>query len=481
MFENIFKKIDDLIWKDSGCDSELDYAEQTSWILFLKWLDDYEKDEKIKSELENKKFKPIFEDEYKWSNWAIKRDSDGKINLNDSLRGPDLIDFINLKLFPYLGNFKNLAENIDTFEYKIGIIFSELRNEIQDGFILRGVLDEVDKLEFRSDEQKHELSVLYESKIQNMGNAGRTGGQYYTPRPLIKTIVKLVNPKIGEVIYDGASGSCGFLVEAFEHIKNSKSLTSTELRKLQSFSLYGKEKKNLAYIIGMMNMILHGIESPNIIRTNTLEENILDIQDKDRVDIVLANPPFGKGEQTQIQENFPLKSSETAYLFLQHFIKKLKIGGRTGIVIKNTFLSNGDAKLLRKELLETCNVHIILDLPSKVFTAGVHTVVLFFEKGKPTKNIWHYELNLDRNLGKTNALNEKDLEEFIKFSKTKQESENSWNKNINNINKDTWDLSLSNPNKVEKVDNRTPEEIISEIEQLDVKAKDSLKTIKELL
>ena len=191
MFENIFKKIDDLIWKDAGCDSELDYAEQSSWILFLKWLDDYEKDEKVKSELENKKFKPLFEDEYKWSNWAIKRDSEGKINLNDSLRGPDLIDFINLKLFPYLGNFKNLAENINTFEYKIGIIFSELRNEIQDGFILRGVIDEVDKLEFRSDEQKHELSVLYESKIQNMGNAGRTGGQYYTPRPLIKTIVKL--------------------------------------------------------------------------------------------------------------------------------------------------------------------------------------------------------------------------------------------------------------------------------------------------
>ncbi len=481
MFEQVFKNIDDLIWKDSGCDSELDYAEQSSWVLFLKWLDDYEKDEKIKSELENKKFIPIFEGEFKWSNWAVKRTSDGKIDLSENLTGPDLIDFVNSKLFPYLGNLKSLAKGIDTFEYKIGTIFSELRNEIQDGYILRGILEQVDKLEFRSDEQKHELSVLYESKIQNMGNAGRTGGQYYTPRPLIKTIVKLINPKIGEVVYDGASGSCGFLVEAFEHIKNSKSLTSTELRKLQSSTLYGKEKKNLAYIIGIMNMILHGIGSPNIVRTNTLEENILDIQDKDRVDVVLANPPFGKGEQTQIQENFPLKSSETAYLFLQHFIKKLKIGGRAGIIIKNTFLSNGDAKLLRKELLETCNVHTILDLPSKVFTAGVHTVVLFFEKGKPTKNIWYYELNLDRNLGKTNPLNEKDLEEFIKLSKTKQESENDWNKNIDSINKDTWDLSVNNPNKVEKVDKRKPKEIIKEIEELDFQINQSIKSIKELL
>ena len=481
MFEQTFKNIDDLIWKDSGCDSELDYAEQSSWILFLKWLDDYEKDEKIKSELENKKFKPIFESEFKWSNWAVRRTNDGKIDLSESLSGPDLIDFINLKLFPYLGNFKNLAKSVDTFEYKIGIIFSELRNEIQDGYILRGVLEYVDELEFRSDEQKHELSILYESKIQNMGNAGRTGGQYYTPRPLIKTIVKLVNPKIGEVVYDGASGSCGFLVEAFEHIKNNKSLTATELRKLQSSTLYGKEKKNLAYIIGMMNMILHGIESPNIIRTNTLEENILDIQDKDRVDVVLANPPFGKGEQSQIQENFPLKSSETAYLFLQHFIKKLKIGGRAGIIIKNTFLSNGDATLLRKELLETCNVHTILDLPSKVFTAGVQTVVLIFQKGKPTKNIWYYQLNLDRNLGKTNALNIKDLEEFVNFSKNKEVSKNSWSLDINNINKDTWDLSVDNPNTVEEVDNRTPQEIIKEIEELDLQANKVLREIKELL
>ncbi len=339
MFEQAFKNIDAAIWKDTGCDSELDYAEQSSWILFLKWLDDFEKDEETKAKLDNKKFNPIFKSEYRWSSWAVVKDKKGNVDFNKTLTGSDLIKFVNNKLFPYLSSFKNKTDNIDTIEYKIGVIFSELKNEIQDGYILRSVFNEVDKLQFRSDEQKHELSLLYESKIQNMGNAGRTGGQYYTPRPLIKTIVKLIKPKIGEIIYDGACGSCGFLVETFNYIKTSKSLTVSELKKLQSKTLFGREKKNLAYIVGMMNMILHGIESPNIIRTNTLEENIMDIQNKDRVDVILANPPFGGGEQVQVQENFPIKSGETAYLFLQHFIKKLKAGGRAGIIIKNTFLT----------------------------------------------------------------------------------------------------------------------------------------------
>ena len=481
MFEQTFKNIDAAIWKDSGCDSELDYAEQTSWILFLKWLDDYEIENEIKSKLNNKKYKSILDKAFKWSSWAVVKDSSGKIDHNKNILGKDLINFINNKLFPYLADFKNKIEDINTIEFKIGIIFSELKNEIQDGYILRDVLNAVDKLEFKSDEQKHELSVLYESKIQNMGNAGRTGGQYYTPRPLIKSIVKLINPKIGETVYDGASGSCGFLVEAFHHILNSKSLTTTELKRLELKTLYGKEKKNLAYIIGLMNMILHGIDSPNVIRTNTLEENILDIQNKDRVDIVLANPPFGGGEKSQVQENFPIKSGETAYLFLQHFIKKLKVGGRAAIIIKNTFLSNADAKFLRKEVLETCNLHTILNLPPKVFTAGVRTVVLFFDKGISTKRIFYYDLNLDRNLGLKNPLNEKDLNDFIHLYENKKESPNSWFKDYTDINKDNWDLTVVNPNQKEEIDDRSPEEIILEIEELDKQTAEILKSIKKFL
>jgi len=481
MFEQIFKNIDDFIWKDAGCDSELDYAEQTSWILFLKWLDDFEQDKQIKDKLDNKNFKSIFDKDYKWSSWAVVKTKEGKVDFNKSLTGDDITKFVNNKLFPYLANFKKITEDLNTIEYKIGIIFSELKNEIQDGYILRSILNEVDKLEFRSDEQKHELSVLYESKLQNMGNAGRNGGQYYTPRPLIKTIVNLVKPKIGETIYDGACGSAGFLVEAYNYIKENKSLTTSELKKLQNQTLYGKEKKNLAYIIGLMNMILHGIESPNIMRTNTLEENIMDIQNKDRVDIILANPPFGKGEQDQVQENFPIRSGETAYLFLQHFIKKLKAGGRAAIIIKNTFLSNGDAKNLRKQILEDCNLHTILDLPAKVFTAGVKTVVLFFEKGQTTNDIWYYQLNLDRTLGKTNALNEKDLNEFATLYKKRSNTENSWLINLKDIDKNNWDLSASNPNKKDTSDKRTPEQILAEIEKLDREAVEAMLAIKKEL
>ena len=481
MFEQIFKNIDDTFRKDSGCSTELDYAEQSSWILFLKWLDDYEHENKIKAELGNKNYTPILESEFQWNNWAVTKNSDGTIDHNKSLTGPDLKDFVDNQLFEYLKDFRTKAEDTQTIEYKIGEVFHELKNKLQDGYTLRDILDQVDKLKFNTNENKFELSSLYEDKIKNMGNAGRNGGEYYTPRPLINSIVKVINPKIGETVYDGAVGSAGFLVAAYENIKKTK-LTSQQLINLQTKTLYGVEKKPLAYIIGLMNMMLHGIESPNLTRRNTLEDNISEIQDKDRFDIVLANPPFGGGEKANIQENFPLKSSETAYLFLQHFIKILKKNGRAGVVIKNTFLSNGDAKELRKQLLSECNLYAVLDLPRGTFQgAGVETVVLFFEKSKPTEKIWYYHLNLDRNLGKTNPLNEKDLTEFVEAAKTQQLSDNSWLVDLATINKDTWDLTVNNPNTVEEVDNRTPQEIIAEIEKLDVQAAQALQAIKELL
>jgi len=255
VFEQTFKNINDILRKDAGCSTELDYAEQSSWILFLKWLDDYDKDKQTKTKLENKKFKPILDKDFQWSSWAVVKTKDGKVDFNKSPTGPDLKKFVDDKLFPYLSSFRNKAESSDVLEYKIGEIFSELKNKLQDGYTLKDMINEVDNLKFRTNEQKHELSALYEDKIKNMGNSGRNGGEYYTPRPLIKSIVKVIDPKIGETIYDGAVGSAGFLVEAFEHMRQSKSLTTTELKKLQTKTLYGVEKKSLAYIIGIMNMI----------------------------------------------------------------------------------------------------------------------------------------------------------------------------------------------------------------------------------
>jgi type I restriction enzyme M protein len=294
----------------------------------------------------------------------------------------------------------------------------------------------------------------------------------------------VVNPQIGETVYDGASGSAGFLCEAFDYLINSKKLSTKELETLQKNTLYGKEKKALAYIIGIMNMILHGVEAPNIIHTNTLAENLSDIQEKNRYDVVLANPPFGGKERAEVQQNFPIKTGETASLFMQHFVKILKAGGKAGIVIKNTFLSNTDnaSVSLRKLLLESCNLHTVLDLPGGTFTgAGVKTVVLFFEKGSPTKKIWFYQLNLGRNLGKTNPLNEKDLEDFIKLQKTKEESENSWTMRLADIDPNTFDLSAKNPNKKEEAALRNPEDILEEMKALDEESKDILNSILELL
>lgn len=470
MFEQALRTIDDVLRKDAGCSSELDYIEQTSWILFLKYLNDLEEERKKGASLADKKYDPILKGKFRWESWAAPKNTKGEIDHNTALTGGDLAEFVNNELFPHLRKFKTVATSPDTLEYKISEIFSELKNKIQSGYNLREILNVVDAMRFRTHAEKHELSHLYESRIGKMGNAGRNGGEYYTPRPLIRTIVKVVAPKVGERIYDGAVGSAGFLVEAFDYLKNSKKLSVSEMETLQKKTFYGKEKKSLAYIIGTMNMILHGIEAPNIMHTNTLSENLADIQEKDRYNIVLANPPFGGKERPEVQQNFPIKTGETAFLFLQHFIKMLKAGGRAGVVIKNTFLSNTDsgAVALRKMLLQDCDLHTILDLPSGTFTgAGVKTIVLFFEKGRSTKKIWYYQLNLERNLGKTRPLNEADLADFIMQQKTKAGSDNSWSIDAALIDQTTADLSPRNPKGNEIMAHDSPGEILNEIALLD--------------
>ena len=399
MFEQTFKNIDDILHKDAGCTSELDYTEQSSWLLFLKYLDALEADKATEAVLEGRDYQFILSEPYRWAAWAAPKmpgqGADGKIDHNAAMTGDDLKGFVNAKLFPYLAGFKQRASGPQTIEYKIGEVFSEITNKIQSGYNLRDVIDRIDELRFGSQAQKHELSHLYEAKIKNMGNAGRNGGEYYTPRPLIRAMIEVMQPQIGERIYDAACGSAGFLCEAFAYL-SPKATKADDLDTLQKRTFYGKEKKSLAYVIGIMNMILHGIEAPNIVHTNTLGENINDIQERDRYDVILANPPFGGKERKEVQQNFPIKTGETAFLFMQHFIKSLRAGGRAAVVIKNTFLSNTDnaSVALRKQLLTDCNLHTVLDCPGGTFQgAGVKTVVLFFTKGEPTSKTWFYQLD----------------------------------------------------------------------------------------
>lgn len=481
MFEQTFKNIDDVLHKEAGCGTELDYTEQSSWILFLKYLDDLEKERAQEAELMGKPYNFIIEHAYRWSIWAAPKNAKGEFDHDKALIGDDLIEFVNDKLFPYLKGFKQRASSNDTIEYKIGEIFSEIKNKFNSGYSMRDVLELTDALRFGSVAEKHELSHLYETKIKRMGNAGRNGGEYYTPRPLIRAMVKVTNPKIGEKIYDGAVGSAGFLCEAFEYMRPNAKNTS-DVETLQKNTFYGVEKKSLAYVIAIMNMILHGIDTPNIVRDNSLGRSLSDIQPKDQFDIILANPPFGGKERAEVQQNFPIRSSETAYLFLQHFIKMLKPGGRGAIVIKNTFLSNGDAATLRKELLESCNLHTILDMPSGTFIgAGVKTVVLFFEKGAPTRNIYYYQFDAGRNMGKTNALNDDDLAEFVEFQKTNELSDKTWILDASTIDQNTFDLSVKNPNKKEEKELREPRVIIAEMTSLDLQSAEILKRIEAML
>jgi type I restriction enzyme M protein len=483
-FEQAFKNIDDVLWKEAGCTTELDYTEQTSWLLFLKYLDGLEQDRATEAALDGKAYAFILDEPYRWESWAAPKDKDGTLDHNRALTGDDLRDFVNQQLFPYLHGFKERASGPDTIEYKIGEIFGEIRNKISSGYNLREIIDHIDELRFRSQTEKHELSHLYEAKIRNMGNAGRNGGEYYTPRPLIRAIVKVVQPRIGERIYDGACGSAGFLCESYVHMAAKENLTTSDLKTLQERTFYGKEKKSLAYVIAIMNMILHGIDAPHILHTNTLTENLADVQEKDRYDVVLANPPFGGKERKEVQQNFPIRTGETAFLFLQHFIKMIKAGGRGGVVIKNTFLSNTDNASvgLRKLLLESCNLHTVLDCPGGTFLgAGVKTVVLFFEKGAPTRKVWFYQLDPGRNLGKTNPLNDDDLAEFVELQKTFADSPKSWSVDVANVDQTTFDLSVKNPNGGEEVTHRSPSDIMDEIVALDAESAKVLERIRTLL
>ncbi|WP_458116551.1 N-6 DNA methylase [Arthrobacter sp. D2-10] len=483
MFEAAFDYVDDVLRKDAGCGNELDYVEQTSWILFLKYLDDLEEERALEASLTSAEYKPILEPSMRWQSWAVPKTASGSIDHQQAMTGDDLVEFVNEQLFPQLAGFLSSARSADTIEYKIGTIFTELRNKVQSGYNLREILDRVDELHFSSNAEKDEMSHLYEGKIQRMGNAGRNGGEYYTPRPLIRAIVEVVNPQLGQTVYDGAVGSAGFLIEAYEHMK-SPELTTDEVQQLEKNTFFGKEKKSLAFIIGVMNMILHGIETPNIVRTNTLSESLNDLQDADRYDVILANPPFGGRERAEVQHNFDIKTSETAYLFLQHFIKRLRAGGKAGVVIKNTFLStqDGASVALRKLLLSSCNLHTVLLMPAGAFPGtGVKTVVLFFEKGASTKRIWFYECDPGRNLGKTYPLTYGDMEEFVSLQRTFSVGPKSWSVDAADLNPSSFNLSVTNPHLPLVAPTMSPQGIIDEMFRLDAENAETLSLIRALL
>ena len=461
-------RITDVLRRDDGISGAMHYTEQISWILFLKFLNDYELEKEREAKLNGKPFTPTLGNKYQWDKWACPVLPDGKPDLKGAMTGDDLIRFVKNDLFPYLKKFKNSVQDAKSIKYKIGGMFEYIENRIASGHTLREVLDIICTLDFQSKDDLFELSVIYENLLKGMGSDGGNSGEFYTPRAVIKAMVEAIKPKIGETVYDGAVGSGGFLVEAYEHMKGQAKKTS-DLKKLREDTFFGNEKTPLAYVMGVMNMILHGIESPNIYKQNTLTVDIRQIQEKDRYNVILANPPFGGKEKSQIQQNFPVQSNATELLFLQHFMKSLKKGGRAAIIVPEgvLFQANNAFAQVKKELLENFNLHTIVSLPSGVFLpySGVKTNVIFFERNGSTSDIWYYDVKPPYKLTKNKPIAFEHFDEFLNLYDKKGNSENSWKVNVKDVK--NYDLSAKNPNEKVEIKLLSAKEILKQIESND--------------
>jgi len=471
-------RITDILRRDDGINGAMHYTEQISWILFLKFIDDYEQNKSDEAMLEATNYEFVIDEEHRWKSWAVTQK--GK----RALTGDDLTEYVNKQLFEYLKQFKN-SQDVKSLRYKIGAIFEYLDNKIVSGHTLREVLDIVDSLDFQSETEIFELSKVYEDLLRGMGSDGGNSGEFYTPRAVINAMVQATDPQVGQTVYDGALGSGGFLVEAYNHMKENSKSTS-DLIKLQEDTFYGNEKTSLGYVMGMMNLILHGIESPNVYKQNTLTTNIRDIQEKDRHDIILANPPFGGKEKLQVQQNFPVKANATELLFLQHFMKMLKLEGKASIIIPEgvLFQTNNAFKAVKQNLLDGFNVHTIVSLPAGVFLpySGVKTNIIFFDRTGSTSEIWYYEVNPPYKLTKNKPIAVEHFAEFIDLYKNKNKrgkGENDWTVKVEDI-KDN-DISAKNPHRIVEVKHLTPTELLGKIKENDKQINSLINEIESLI
>lgn len=472
-------RITDILRRDDGISGAMHYTEQISWILFLKYLHDYEETKASDALIDGKQYKYIIDTKYRWDSWAYPLKEDGTYDLKGAMGGDDLIQFVNNELFPYLQSFKSNLLEVKSVKYKIGAVFEFINNRIASGHTLREVIENIADLSFQSQEDLFELSIIYENLLKGMGSDGGNSGEFYTPRPVIKAMVEVVEPTVKDTIYDGAVGSAGFLIQAYDYVMQKKTeYNTTQLKHIKEGMFFGNEKTPLAYVMGVMNLILHGIESPNIYKQNTLTQNIRDFQEKDRYSVILANPPFGGKEKKEVQNNFPVESSATELLFLQHFMKKLALNGKAAIIIPEgvLFQSNNAFTAVKQDLLDNFNLHTILSLPAGVFLpySGVKTNVIFFERKGGTQDIWYYEINLEKKLTKNKPIQYEHLTEFVQLYKERSVTENSWLVTADEIRERNYDLSAKNPAKQKEIIHQAPAEILTEIQAND-------KTINTLL
>ena len=440
-----------LLRTDDGISSSQGYVEQISWILFLKFINDYQKHSEF-----------FIDEEFRWDAWAIPNEH------SNAKTGKKLIHFIKKKLFPYLKSFK--ATNDSTrIKYRIGYIFHLIENRIASPEILLEACRIINTLDFQSSSELFELSQVYERLLHQMGNDG-TNGEYHTPRPVIKAIVECIEPRIGESVYDGAMGSGGFLCEVHNYLKSdADNFTCENWNTLNNSTFYGIEKTPFAYLVSAINLTLHGIKNPSIIRANTLTT---DGFGEKQFDIILKNPPYASKEPVEVQSYFPIKTNVSELLFLQHIMQKLKANGRAAVVVPDgvLFQTKSAYTKVKKKLLEGFNLHTILSLPSGVFLpyTRVKTNVLFVSNTGATSDIWYYEMSLNQALNKSNPINYRHFEEFIDLYRntTKRcHGVNNWSVNVSDIK--NYDLMAKNPNKSIEINHLSPEQIITNIKAND--------------
>lgn len=490
---SIVKSCRDIMRKDKGLNGDLDRLPMLTWIMFLKFLDDMENIRKEEAELAGKRFRPAMEPPYRWRDWADNP---------QGMTGPELIAFINQDeavrpdgkrgdgLFAYLRSLR--STNGDRRDV-IAKVFQGTVNRMTNGYLLRDVVNKVNDIHFTSKDEIHTLGMLYESMLREMRDAAGDSGEFYTPRSLVKFIVEVIDPKLGETLLDPAAGTGGFLVEAFEQLQSECKKTEDFVR-LQKGTLFGIEPKPLPYLLCQMNLLLHGLEYPEIDPGNALRFPLREVGDKDRVDIIVTNPPFGGEEERGILSNFPedKQTAETALLFLQLIMRKLRrpVGGarsgRCGMVVPNGVLfGDGICARIKEELLKEFNLHTIVRLPNGVFSpyTSIPTNLLFFERTGPTREIWYYEHPLPedrKTYTKTQPMRFEEFKACLAWWKDRQEGDLAWKVKIDEVlrydaegNLVSVNLDIKNPRLIGDFEHMPPERIIEDI----LAKEDQIKTL----
>jgi type I restriction enzyme M protein len=486
---SIVKGCRDIMRKDKGLNGDLDRLPMLTWIMFIKFLDDMERVREDEARMEGKRFRPIIESPYRWRDWnRVNSTGLADEGLHNAMTGDTLTAFVNqdeavrpdgqrgLGLFAYLRSLQGSGEGIDRREV-VATVFRGTVNRMQSGYLLRDVLDKLNEIHFSSSDEIHTLGNLYESMLKEMRDAAGDSGEFYTPRALVRMIVSVIDPQPGEIILDPAAGTGGFLVEAYKHLW-PLCKTVQDVERLQRDALLGIEAKSLPYLLCQMNLVLHGLETPRVDPLNALRTKVSEIGDRDRVDVIMTNPPFGGEEEKGVQRNFPedKQTAETALLFLQLIMRKLRrpgrhssFGGRAAVVVPNgTLFGDGVANRIKKDLLENYNLHTIVRLPTGVFApyTSIATNVLFFDRSGPTREIWYYEHPLPqgrKNYTKTQPLRAEDFIPLLGWWHSRQESEQAWRVPIDEIVRKAYNLDVKNPKAPQALALLPPGELVDEI------------------